>query len=254
MLLLCLNRPCLSACNPPTYQISCRLSLPRTSASPITAHTRYLACSWFASFASYGIVTHRCAVLSSECAPHLHTCCPAPSTEAHLPAVATTYSLATPPHAHCLSLAQCPYPPPLLHFQLVNNSRAGEMYLLYQCGTPNPQAANTEMDLPPGTKVFEIPLASVAVTDSNAAAFLVSWPPNIAGAAVDNGLLAGGTSHLVSHSLGKPLRFLLGSHPLWEALTPSYLQHRCSLVDAHFSLWTFFVALSPCCSCSLSLA
>jgi hypothetical protein len=167
-----------------------------------------------------------------------------------------------PPHTRLLPhlmLTACPSPnaptpPPLLHFQLVNNSRAGEMYLLYQCGTPNPQAANTEMDLPPGTKVFEIPLASVAVTDSNAAAFLVSWPPNIAGAAVDNGLLAGGTSHLVSHSLGKPLRFLLGSHPLWEALTPSYLQHRCSLVDAHFSLWTFFVALSPCCSCSLSLA
>jgi hypothetical protein len=33
------------------------------------------------------------------------------------------------------------------------------------------------MDLPPGTKVFEIPLSSVAVTDSNAAAFLVSWLP-----------------------------------------------------------------------------
>lgn len=59
--------------------------------------------------------------------------------------------------------------------QIVNNSRAGELYLLYQCGTPNPQTANTELDLPPGTKVFEVPLVSVAVTDSNAAGFLVSF-------------------------------------------------------------------------------
>jgi hypothetical protein len=62
----------------------------------------------------------------------------------------------------------------------VNNARAGEMYLLYQCGTPNPQTTNTELDLAPGTKVFEVPLSSVAVTDSNAAAFLVSsshWLP-----------------------------------------------------------------------------
>lgn len=57
-------------------------------------------------------------------------------------------------------------------YKIVNNSRAGELYLLYQCGTPNPQTANTELDLPPGTKVFEVPLVSVAVTDSNAAAFL----------------------------------------------------------------------------------
>lgn len=57
----------------------------------------------------------------------------------------------------------------------MNNSRAREMYLLYQCGTPNPQTTNTELDLPAGTKVFEIPLVSVAVTDSNAAAFLVSF-------------------------------------------------------------------------------
>lgn len=57
-------------------------------------------------------------------------------------------------------------------FKVVNNARAGEMYLLYQCGTPNPQTTNTELDLAPGTKVFEVPLSSVAVTDSNAAAFL----------------------------------------------------------------------------------
>lgn len=61
-----------------------------------------------------------------------------------------------------------------LVLQVVNNSRAGETYLLYQCGTPDPRNANTELDLPPSTKVFEIPLVSVAVTDSNAAAFLVS--------------------------------------------------------------------------------
>lgn len=57
--------------------------------------------------------------------------------------------------------------------QVVKNNRAGETYLLYQCGTPNPQTANTELDLPAAAKVFEIPLVSVAVTDSNAAAFLV---------------------------------------------------------------------------------
>lgn len=55
------------------------------------------------------------------------------------------------------------------------NKRANETYVLYQCGTPNPlQAANTETDLPANTKVFEIPLVSVSVTDSNAAGFLVS--------------------------------------------------------------------------------
>jgi hypothetical protein len=64
--------------------------------------------------------------------------------------------------------------PVLTILQIVNNSRAGETYLLYQCGTPNPQTANTELDLPAGTKVFQIPLVSVAVTDSNAAGFLVS--------------------------------------------------------------------------------
>lgn len=73
-------------------------------------------------------------------------------------------------HTQLLRFCVCMH---CLHTQIVNNTRAGEVYLLYQCGTPNPQASNTELDLPPNTKVFEVPLVSVAVTDSNAAAFLV---------------------------------------------------------------------------------
>jgi hypothetical protein len=44
---------------------------------------------------------------------------------------------------------------------------------LLQCGTPNPRTTNPQLDLPAGTKVFQIPLVSVAVTDANAAACLV---------------------------------------------------------------------------------
>lgn len=64
---------------------------------------------------------------------------------------------------------------PTTALQVVVNKRANETYVLYQCGTPNPVTlAGTETGVPSGTKVFEVPLTSVAVTDSNAAAFLVA--------------------------------------------------------------------------------
>jgi hypothetical protein len=59
--------------------------------------------------------------------------------------------------------------------QVVTNKRANETYVLYQCGTPNPvDSADTELGLDTNTKVFQIPLVSVAVSDSSAAGFLVS--------------------------------------------------------------------------------
>ena len=82
---------------------------------------------------------------------------------------ATPYTFSFQPLHTLTSPAPC-----VARLQVVKNTRAGETYLLYQCGTPNPQTTNTELDLPAGTKVFQIPLVSVAVTDSNAAAFLVS--------------------------------------------------------------------------------
>eukprot|EP00775_Hariotina_reticulata_P008816 gene8816-8995_t len=59
-------------------------------------------------------------------------------------------------------------------FKVVVNKRVNETYLLYQCGSPNPlDLANTELGLPANTKVFEIPLVSVAVADSTAQGFLL---------------------------------------------------------------------------------
>jgi hypothetical protein len=59
--------------------------------------------------------------------------------------------------------------------QVVTNKRANETYVLYQCGTPNPvDSADTELGLDANTKVFQIPLVSVAAGDSSAAGFLVS--------------------------------------------------------------------------------
>ncbi|KAF8060598.1 hypothetical protein HT031_004775 [Scenedesmus sp. PABB004] len=57
-------------------------------------------------------------------------------------------------------------------YKVVTNKRVNETYVLYQCGTPNPVRVEATEGLPPGAKVFEIPLVSVAVTDSNAAGFL----------------------------------------------------------------------------------
>lgn len=58
-------------------------------------------------------------------------------------------------------------------FKVVTNKRANETYVLYQCGTPNPvDSADTELGLDTNTKVFQIPLVSVAVSDSSAAGFL----------------------------------------------------------------------------------
>lgn len=53
--------------------------------------------------------------------------------------------------------------------QIVNNTEAGEVYVLYQCGTEPP--ANSS--IPEGAKVFSIPLTSVVVPDTTAYAFLV---------------------------------------------------------------------------------
>lgn len=53
--------------------------------------------------------------------------------------------------------------------QLVNNSIAEELYVLYQCGADAPAPA----DFPPGTKFFQIPLVSVVVPETVPYAALV---------------------------------------------------------------------------------
>ena len=63
-----------------------------------------------------------------------------------------------------------PFPVPLASLQLVNNSYAGELYVLYQCGVAAPPVTG----FPSGTKFFAIPLSAMSVTDTSAYAFLVS--------------------------------------------------------------------------------
>lgn len=55
-------------------------------------------------------------------------------------------------------------------YKVVNNSIAGEIYVLYQCGAdaPSPQ------DVPPSAKFFQIPLVSVSVPETIPYAALVS--------------------------------------------------------------------------------
>jgi hypothetical protein len=51
----------------------------------------------------------------------------------------------------------------------VNNTIAGEVYVLYQCGADAPPAAS----FPEGTKFFNIPLTSVSAPETVPYAFLV---------------------------------------------------------------------------------
>lgn len=58
--------------------------------------------------------------------------------------------------------------------QIVTNKKAGETYVLYQCGTPQPgNDADGVADLT-DPKFFQIPLYKVAATDTTALAFMVS--------------------------------------------------------------------------------
>lgn len=72
-----------------------------------------------------------------------------------------------------------PHPPPLAPqrapLQIVRLRRSGKAYVLYQCGTPNPTAlpAGAAEGVAPGMPAFEIPLHSVAVTDTTVNGFLV---------------------------------------------------------------------------------
>lgn len=52
------------------------------------------------------------------------------------------------------------------NYKVVNNTLAGEVYVLYQCGTTLPDT------LPQGAKVFQVPLASVSVPDTTPFAFI----------------------------------------------------------------------------------
>ena len=56
--------------------------------------------------------------------------------------------------------------------QIVTNSEVNETYVLYQCGLAAPSNAL----LPPGSKVFSIPLTSVSVADTVPLAFIVRLP------------------------------------------------------------------------------
>jgi hypothetical protein len=86
------------------------------------------------------------------------------------------------PHPHACMQPQTPPPPPN-KTQIVTVKRPGRSYVLYQCGTPDPTG------LPPGAaagirsdmRSFEIPLYSVAVTDTTANGFLVGLTGGQAG-------------------------------------------------------------------------
>lgn len=69
-----------------------------------------------------------------------------------------------------------PLPPPLPHpGKVVTLKRAQQSYVLYQCGTPNPARlpAGAAEGVAPGMAAFEVPLHSVAVTDTTVNGFLV---------------------------------------------------------------------------------
>ncbi|KIY92835.1 flagellar associated protein [Monoraphidium neglectum] len=59
-------------------------------------------------------------------------------------------------------------------YKVVNVKRFGKSYVLYQCGTPDPSTlpAGAVEGVTPGMRSFEIPLFSVAVTDTTVNGFL----------------------------------------------------------------------------------
>ncbi|KAI8474512.1 MAG: hypothetical protein J3K34DRAFT_518046 [Monoraphidium minutum] len=59
-------------------------------------------------------------------------------------------------------------------YKVISAKRFGKSYVLYQCGTPDPTAlpAGAAEGVAPGMASFEIPLYSVAVTDTTANGFL----------------------------------------------------------------------------------
>lgn len=88
-------------------------------------------------------------------------------------------TLCGPVHGQPHAAPMRPSPPPLAPqrapLQIVRLRRSGKAYVLYQCGTPNPTAlpAGAAEGVAPGMPAFEIPLHSVAVTDTTVNGFLV---------------------------------------------------------------------------------
>jgi hypothetical protein len=70
--------------------------------------------------------------------------------------------------------ACAPCPPPR-GSQIVTVKRFGKKYVLYQCGTPDPSSLppGAAPGVTPGLPSFEVPLYSVAVTDTTVNGFLV---------------------------------------------------------------------------------
>jgi hypothetical protein len=72
-------------------------------------------------------------------------------------------------------------PPPLWHqtrtpaLQVVNNTIADEVYVLYQCGAGAPPRAA----FPEGTKFFQVPLTSISAPETVPYAFLVRPPAGL---------------------------------------------------------------------------
>jgi hypothetical protein len=66
-------------------------------------------------------------------------------------------------------------PTPVPTTQIVTAKRFGKQYVLYQCGTPDPSSLppGAAPGVTPGMPSFEIPLYSVAVTDTTVNGFLV---------------------------------------------------------------------------------
>jgi len=63
------------------------------------------------------------------------------------------------------------------NYKVLNDTRAknNEVYVLYQCGTPMPNAAS----FPSGTKFFSVPVTAVATEDTTSNAFLNALGPNV---------------------------------------------------------------------------
>ena len=70
-----------------------------------------------------------------------------------------------------------PPPNPPSPTQVVTVKRFNKKYVLYQCGTPDPTKLppGSAAGIAPGMPSFEIPLFSVAVTDTTVNGFLVGF-------------------------------------------------------------------------------
>ena len=83
------------------------------------------------------------------------------------------------------------------NYKVVNNSIAGEVYVLYQCVTQQPPVS----DFPPGTRFFQVPLTSVSSPETVPFAFMVRRRARLLG---DRCRLLGPTAALLGPAAALP--------------------------------------------------